>query len=76
MALNRKIQSLVHALGLNKLHYSSHSIGSGVATAAGSKGFKDWELKQLGDWSSYAYINYIRTNIRHRLTYTTRLLQP
>ena len=58
--MNQAIKELVSGLGLNPSEFSTHSLRAGVASEAAARGFKEWELKSLGNWSSNAYMGYVR----------------
>ena len=71
--VNGYIKSSVKALGWDPSGYSAHSVRAGAATTAALKGFKDWELKKLGGWSSTAYMGYIREYTKHTVKFPRRL---
>ncbi len=53
------IKTLVASLGLDQSQFLGHSLRSGSATTAGLHSFNDYELKQLGHWSSNVYQCYL-----------------
>jgi len=59
--------------GYNPALYSGHSFRAGAATTAGDSGFRDWELKMLGRWTSSAYNIYLR-NPKVTVSFASRLV--
>jgi hypothetical protein len=64
---------LLSVSGYNPALYSGHSFRAGAATTAGDSGFRDWELKMLGRWSSSAYNIYLR-NPKVTVSFASRLV--
>jgi len=54
-----RLRELLVLLHLDDSRYSGHSFRRGAATAAGSVGYSDYEIQQLGRWSSDCYRIYI-----------------
>jgi len=52
-------RQLLRQAGLNHLQYSSNSFRIGAATTAAAAGQPVWLIKNLGRWSSNAYLTYI-----------------
>lgn len=72
--VNTKIKSLVSQLDLPPADYTTHSLRAGSVTSAGfTNQFADWELQQLGHWSSDTYRRYIRNTDLHQVTYASRI---
>ena len=71
--LNQVIKQSVLKLGLAPDRFSTHSLRAGAATTAVQVGLNEHDIKQLGHWSSSAYIAYIRQNDLHSFTYSHRL---
>ncbi len=61
-------------IGVNPDNYSGHSLRIGCAMLAGQLGFTPNEIKDLGKWSSDAYMTYIQTPLNYSANYATRLL--
>ena len=58
-AVTRALRQLLQQAGIDSLKYSSHSFRIGAATTAAAAGLPVWLIKNLGRWSSDAYLNYI-----------------
>jgi len=58
-SFNRKLKSLLSALGLDPVKYGSHSFRRGSATWALSSGIPGEVVKQMGDWRSAVYMDYL-----------------
>jgi len=58
-AVTKTLRALLHQAGVNDLQYASHSFRIGAATTAAAAGLPAWLIKQLGRWSSNAYLTYI-----------------
>ena len=71
--VNVKLKQLASALNLDPSSFSTHSIRAGAASTAARLGFKDWEIKRLGGWSSSAYRQYIRDLDSHVAGFSARL---
>ena len=56
---NSILKLAVQHIGLNPRLYSSHSLRSGAATTAASRGVSAWLIQKLGRWSSGCYKIYI-----------------
>ena len=74
-ALNSVIKTEIQCLGLNPTGYTTHSLRSGAATTAGQLGFSENQIKQLGHWSSSAYLTYVQHSQHSRLQFSQRLSQ-
>ncbi len=61
--LDQKIKHLVTKVGLDPTEFTSHSLRSGAASTGAANGLNDFELMQLGSWSSQVFVQYIRKNI-------------
>ena len=72
----QKTKIYVAAIGKNPSKYSGHSFRSGAATTASSQGFHEYEIKQLGHWSSQAYQRYIHPSQTQLSTVASRLAAP
>lgn len=64
---------LLSCLGISPRQYSGHSYRVGSATSAAGSGFRDYELKLLGRWSSEAYQRYVRTPVETFVSFSRRL---
>jgi len=53
------LRQLLKQSGVNHSQYSSHSFHIGTATTAAATGLPEWLIKNLGRWSSNAYLTYI-----------------
>lgn len=73
VSLSRIIKQAIKQTGRQESLYSAHSLRSGVATSAAQKGFKEWEVKQLGGWRSNVYMRYIRQTQHQTHDYSRRL---
>ena len=71
--VNRFIKQVVKSLGWDPTKFSAHSIRAGAATSAALAGFKDWELKSMGGWSSNTYMSYIRQTKNHTAKFPRRI---
>ena len=71
--VNVKLKQLAAALKLDPSSFSTHSIRAGAASTAARLGFRDWEIKRLGGWSSAAYRRYIRNLDSHVAGFAARL---
>ena len=60
-ALTTLLRRLLTQVGVNHLHYASHSFRIGAATTAAAAGIPDWQIQALGRWSSPCYTRYIKT---------------
>ena len=58
-AVTNILRQLLRQNRLNHLQYSSHSFHIGVATTVAAAGLPVWLIKNLGIWSSNAYLTYI-----------------
>ena len=58
-AVTNSLRQLLKQVGLNYTQYSSHSFRIGAATTAATAGLPVWLIKNLGRWSSIAYLIYI-----------------
>jgi len=58
-AVTKTLRVLLHQAGVNELQYTSYSFCIGAATIAAAAGLPAWFIKQLGRWSSNAYLTYI-----------------
>ena len=71
--VNRFIKQVAKSLGWDPTKFSAHSIRAGAATSAALAGFKDWELKSMGGWSSDTYMSYIRNTKNHTAKFPRRI---
>ena len=71
--VNKFIKQTVAAHGWDSSCYSAHSLRAGAATTAARAGFKEWELKSLGGWSSSVYMSYIRDSNQHTASFPRRM---
>ncbi len=72
--VNTKIKTLVSQLALSPSDYSTHSLRAGsVASAGFTKQFANWEIIQMGNWSSNIYHMYIHNNELHKVGYAKRI---
>ena len=55
------VRSALTQAGIATQGYSGHSFRIGAATTAASAGIQDSVIQQLGQWSSSAFLTYIRT---------------
>jgi len=53
------LRQLFKQTGINHSQYSSYSFHIGTATTAAAAGLPAWLIKNLGRWSSNAYLTYI-----------------
>lgn len=58
--LDKKVKVLVTHMGLDSNMFSSHSLRAGAATSGAIAGLNEIQIKAIGQWSSRAYLNYIR----------------
>ena len=58
-AVTNTLRQLLKQAGLNYSQYASHSFRIGAATTAAAAGLPAWLIKNLGRWSSSAYLSYI-----------------
>jgi len=59
------LKQLILLLDLPPQFYSAHSFRIGAATHWFSKNFSEQRIRQLGRWSSNAFLSYIRSFINH-----------
>ena len=57
-AVTNTLRQLLKQAGTDHSHYSSHSFRIGAATTAAAAGLPAWLIKNLGRWSSNAYLTY------------------
>ena len=62
-AVTRALRQLLQQAGINSLQYSSHTFWIGAATTAAAAGLPVWLIKNLGRWSSDAYLSYIHQQL-------------
>lgn len=65
-AFVNQIKLFLSLTGIDPSKYSAHSLRAGGATDAALSGLQDWEIKQLGRWSSSTYQRYIRIPLHSR----------
>lgn len=65
---------LLSCLGIPPRQFSGHSYRIGCATSAAASGFRDYEIKLLGRWSSEAYQRYVRTPVDTFVSFSRRLV--
>jgi len=70
-AVTKTLRKLLHQAGLDEFQYASHSFCIGAATTAAAAGLPEWLIKNLGRWSSNAYITYIH----HQLSLSSKLYE-
>lgn len=58
-AVTNILRQLLKRAGIDHSHYSSHSFRIGAATTAAAAGLPAWLIKNLGRWTSNAYLTYI-----------------
>ena len=58
-AVTNTLRDLLKTAGLDYSLYASHSFRIGAATTAAAAGLPAWLIKNLGRWSSSAYLTYI-----------------
>ena len=58
-AVTKSLRQLLQQAGLNDSQFASHSFRIGTATTAAAAGLPAWLIKNLGRWSSNAYLTYI-----------------
>jgi len=59
VAVTNTLHQLLKQAGLNYSQYALHSFRIGAATTAAAAGLPAWLIKNLGRWSSSAYLSYI-----------------
>ena len=64
-SFSSKLKQLLSLLNLPTQFYSAHSLRIGAATFWFSKDFSEQRIRQLGRWSSNAFLSYIRSFIDH-----------
>ena len=75
-------RQLLKQAGIDHPHYSSHSFCIGAATTTAAAGLPPWLIKNLGRWSSNAYLTYIHqqpaltSRIYELLSHTDASSQP
>lgn len=57
------LRHILGQLGLNPMHFGTHSIRIGSATALFVRGGDEIVIKTMGVWSSDAFLKYIRSNL-------------
>ena len=57
------LRHILGQLGLNPMHFGTHSIRIGSATALFVRGGDELVIKTMGVWSSDAFLKYIRSNL-------------
>ena len=62
-AVINTVRQLLKQAGIHHPHYSSHSFCIGAATTTAAAGLPAWLIKNLGRWSSNAYITYIHQQL-------------
>ena len=67
----RRVAGVSSELGLVKI--STHSLRRGGASALGDAGFSLLEIKDMGDWSSLAVLQYITKTLQSRIDLDHRM---
>lgn len=72
--ISARLKLWVHAIGLDAVSFSAHSLRRGGATAAAMAGIPDRLIKLHGRWASDAYLIYIREPLASRLSVSSQPL--
>ena len=81
-AVTNTLRQLLKQAGIDHPHYSSHSFCIGAAITAAAAGLPAWLIKNLGRWTSNAYLTYIHqqpaltSKIYKLLSHTDAFTQP
>jgi hypothetical protein len=74
--LNSRLKSFARSLNLDPERISSHSLRAGAASALASANVPDYVIKNFGNWSSEAFLRYVRSSVNMYATVHDILANP
>jgi len=66
--------SILKEVGLDTIHYNTHSFRIGVATSAKSAGLTESQIKSMSHWKSDAYCHYIKPSSSQLASFSNLLV--